>query len=534
MAFSFSSRLSAGAQRLLWCATLVSAMTALCARAEAAAPPPQDPTCGPGPFITFYGPDETCKVWWQPDGTGMPATLSFSSSDPKVVKVKGHPVTLPPNYQGPFPPPKKYIGTFVSGEKQGSAEVQVVATHPDGSQQNYSTWTITASYTCGDDRDEIIKEYVDYKVNMTPACTDFTQSAHTQYYSFDDLNTGDYDWAILAPPLIVPQSAGYGLDAWAFFIGVQTLHHVNSGYRNPAHNKEVGGAKNSRHMYGDATDLQNVTRSKKEYNALAAAAHAANADYIEPLTGPCKKGCVHADWRKHPGHLAEEAPPVAANIDRSRMLEKVGSSDWRTRQSAFEALRASLGREGGRGSTAERDAILDLCTAEARVVGSNRPLSEDYTEYLAALIDTSGRIADARIAQTMLNEHLLGTGGMAISAAAAGGDQVIDLIARRYHAASRVNDKMALILVVAKMLALHSLTTRDGETEARALLAAASRDSLPMVRIAAVRGFAHFSDRAAADALRGLAETDPYRIEWRGETAYPVRMEARSALAGRD
>lgn len=30
---------------------------------------------------------------------------------------------------------------------------------------------------------------------------------------------------------------------------------INSGYRNPSHNKKVGGAKNSQHLYGKAADI---------------------------------------------------------------------------------------------------------------------------------------------------------------------------------------------------------------------------------------------------------------------------------------
>lgn len=31
---------------------------------------------------------------------------------------------------------------------------------------------------------------------------------------------------------------------------------INSGYRSPAHNKSVGGAKNSQHLYGRAADIK--------------------------------------------------------------------------------------------------------------------------------------------------------------------------------------------------------------------------------------------------------------------------------------
>jgi hypothetical protein len=34
---------------------------------------------------------------------------------------------------------------------------------------------------------------------------------------------------------------------------------------------------------------------------LWTAAAKANADYIEPQSGPCKLNCLHADWRNHDG-----------------------------------------------------------------------------------------------------------------------------------------------------------------------------------------------------------------------------------------
>jgi hypothetical protein len=105
----------------------------------------QGATCGPGPYITFYAPGQTCTVWWRPDGSGMQATLSFDPGDPKIVKVKGNPVTLPQGYTGPYPPPAKYIGTFVAGIEAGTTYVPTLATHPDGTSQYYSTWKVVNS-----------------------------------------------------------------------------------------------------------------------------------------------------------------------------------------------------------------------------------------------------------------------------------------------------------------------------------------------------------------------------------------------------
>jgi uncharacterized protein YcbK (DUF882 family) len=39
---------------------------------------------------------------------------------------------------------------------------------------------------------------------------------------------------------------------------------INSGYRSPAHNRRIGGATNSMHLYAKASDLRSVTKSPKE------------------------------------------------------------------------------------------------------------------------------------------------------------------------------------------------------------------------------------------------------------------------------
>ena len=45
--------------------------------------------------------------------------------------------------------------------------------------------------------------------------------------------------------------------------------HVNSGYRCPSHNKEVGGERNSKHLLGIAADIRCDELSPKELKAIA-------------------------------------------------------------------------------------------------------------------------------------------------------------------------------------------------------------------------------------------------------------------------
>ncbi len=157
---------------------------------------------------------------------------------------------------------------------------------------------------CNDIRDTIRREYVTHGVNLRPACDDFTQNRASEYYSFNDLNTGDSGWALIRDPLIrLILYNDYGLDLWIIELPVtyNLPRPINSAYRNPARNGRVGGARQSRHMYGDAADIRNVSRTQQEYTDAAEAAERADADFVEPLTGPCGLGCIHADWRDHGG-----------------------------------------------------------------------------------------------------------------------------------------------------------------------------------------------------------------------------------------
>ena len=159
--------------------------------------------------------------------------------------------------------------------------------------------TVTSVAGCGDERDQMIAEYAAYGVSLSPTCSSFTQTAHSVYFTFAELNVyNTYPWAIIRPPLTVAASAGYGLDRWRQSYG--SARNTNSVYRAPAHNAAVGGSSNSRHMFGDAVDLRNQSGSQTEWNAMVTAAGStgAKADYIEPqsISGLAH---VHADWRNH-------------------------------------------------------------------------------------------------------------------------------------------------------------------------------------------------------------------------------------------
>jgi len=82
---------------------------------------------------------------------------------------------------------------------------------------------------------------------------------------------------------------------------------VTSGYRNPSYNASVGGATFSRHMYGDAFDLQPLSTS---LSALSSACSRHGAGFVSVYTSH-----VHCDWRDDAQEAAfygSAAPPPPA------------------------------------------------------------------------------------------------------------------------------------------------------------------------------------------------------------------------------
>jgi hypothetical protein len=117
--------------------------------------------------------------------------------------------------------------------------------------ETYDIAEATVPTTCGDVRSTIIQEYVTYRTPYIPGCTEFTQSITGPNFSFAQLNSGTYSWAILRSYFLNELDALKGL----------TPFTITSGYRNPAKEYSVsianGGVYHagSRHQYGDAIDV---------------------------------------------------------------------------------------------------------------------------------------------------------------------------------------------------------------------------------------------------------------------------------------
>jgi hypothetical protein len=188
---------------------------------------------------------------------------------------------------------------------------------PGPGQTSQGSTTVPVTGCAVAQQNQIIQEYVTYGVGWRPVCSYFTQTAHSQYYSATQLgNIGQqpYLWALVKYPLTVSYIEGYGLDAWTYLIGATQT--INSTYRPPAYNQQIGGAVTSRHQFGDAVDIANLSHSQPEHDtkacwasiqaAIAAGVVScsngqdAGADWVEPLlVGGCGYNCIHADWRNH-------------------------------------------------------------------------------------------------------------------------------------------------------------------------------------------------------------------------------------------
>ena len=181
----------------------------------------------------------------------------------------------------------EFCANYVTGVNSGSTFANGTAAGIPGPLCGEQTLIARGNVQvrCGDERDTIIAEYPQYGVSFTPTCADFTQTGHSTHFSFAELNSGDYSWAIIRNSLLT------GLECVRAGNGNVALT-INSGYRNPAHNAAVGGESQSRHMFGDAANIASNTQT---WDPLHDAGKSCGA-CVEPRSATFP-GHVHVDWR---------------------------------------------------------------------------------------------------------------------------------------------------------------------------------------------------------------------------------------------
>ena len=142
------------------------------------------------------------------------------------------------------------------------------------------------------DLDRLRDEYVNKAIAVPPP-SDFTSTASSKRFTFAQLNTGSYSWAILKPVLLAAlDGIADEMDSKKYKI------QLNSVYRNPARSSGQ-----SQHQYGYAADIQvfDFDRSgsvdEKDWKLLKAITDRFHPSYTEPVSesGP---GHVHVDWRQ--------------------------------------------------------------------------------------------------------------------------------------------------------------------------------------------------------------------------------------------
>lgn len=239
------------------------------------------------PDNSFISTDEL-KFRAKVEGTPqLDHSINWKSEDGKVSSIesgtlKPHEVLANPDY--PDAPPLKPNPPPAPNGRSGTLSYKIIAyllSEGNKEQTSVLIWQ--------DELDQLRQEYVDLNKNRIPDRKEFTQE-------YPSLNMGDYSWAIVNPKII----EGYRVITETFSPYRITM---NCAYRNPVHNAAIpDSAKESRHIYGDALDLQIVSIGHKgspnyeDWKVLADAARDAKPTFIEPYS-QSKAGHVHADWR---------------------------------------------------------------------------------------------------------------------------------------------------------------------------------------------------------------------------------------------
>ncbi len=153
------------------------------------------------------------------------------------------------------------------------------------------TATVSPQELRQDTRDILRQEYVDFKQIaprvVVPPREEVGPPDPTASFPGDAFNTGNY-----RAPAAVRNGAMQQLAQGTQVAFTGTLR-INSAYRNPRRNAAVKGRPTSRHMYGDAVDLEPIgeedmspVERRRAYLALYRAALGAGADRVLLERGP--------------------------------------------------------------------------------------------------------------------------------------------------------------------------------------------------------------------------------------------------------
>ena len=144
---------------------------------------------------------------------------------------------------------------------------------------------------CGDDRGNIIREYVRRNVNYRPTCDAFVTNADSQYFHWNDYNHNGYHIFALVG-LFLPGRMDAIRTDWGAAL------NATAGYRCPDKQNDIAWWEPSQHMRGRAMDVATPASPDDDmYNALRIIGHN-QAMCIEPRSQSLDH--IHFDYGPDP------------------------------------------------------------------------------------------------------------------------------------------------------------------------------------------------------------------------------------------
>lgn len=203
------------------------------------------------------------------------------------------PTQINVQFHAPATPPGSYSVTVTSTGHSGTGFMQAPGGGGGSSQPESNEETVQVQQPCDhEDKSSLYNEYrnIIYGTAYRPECNDFSTNVSTTNFTFSELNTSNtYTYGIFKSSLTD------GVECVRLENGGTPLT-INSAYRGPAKNSQVGGATESRHIYGDAVDFHAPSGSTLRNNVT-------DNDDIKTTCNACREPLhmtstwIHFDWR---------------------------------------------------------------------------------------------------------------------------------------------------------------------------------------------------------------------------------------------
>ncbi|MDZ7638496.1 MAG: D-Ala-D-Ala carboxypeptidase family metallohydrolase [Bryobacterales bacterium] len=234
------------------------------------------------------GGSEVVEIWGLNFGTNPSVQASAGITVGTIVYSSPNQINVQLTHNPGFPPGQYNVWVTSSGFS-GSGFQQAPG-GGGGSQAQSNQGTVQAQPSCPiNHQSQVYDQYrnIVYGTSYRPTCAVIETNISTTNFTFNELN--------------VNNNLTYGIFTQALRTGVECVRTqngnvaltINSAYRTPARNQAVGGATESRNIYGDAVD----------FAASAQSTLRTNVDTIRDECSACREPIhltptwVHFDWR---------------------------------------------------------------------------------------------------------------------------------------------------------------------------------------------------------------------------------------------